>query len=399
MFYQLNLDQWEEYRRGWPITKIFRKEGYSVGIMTGQDKLTITNTPTEIQKVIIDILTLREKDLMKKYNLKPGKRQWTQEKAIKDLKEFGITRTMTKAEIRRKTQKNIVPILYRPYDKRYTFFTGNCSGFHERPRAKIMKHMINGKNIAIIVSRNTRPAPWRDIQVTEDIIELGVMATRPGNNAPIFPLFLYEETESGCIRKENLSLNFKEFIEKKYYSKKGLTAEDILYYIYAILHSKVYRTRYEDFLKINFPRIPFPKEIKLFFDLKNIGKELINVQLMKSKKLEKHDVKLMGKGINVVSKIEKIIYMPNKGIRINDKQYFDGIHEEVYNFFIGGYRVVRKWLQNHRGKVLTEEDVLILGKIVKAIQETIRLMDVIDRTIQEYQGWPEAFQSDKIYFC
>ena len=120
---------------------------------------------------------------------------------------------------------------------------------------------------------------------------------------------------------------------------------------------------------------------------------------MKSKKLENHDVKLIGNRLNVVPKIEKIIYVPDKRIKINSNQYFDGIPEEVYNFFIGGYQVIRKWLHNHKGKVLTEVDVTKLGRIVKAIQETIRLMDEIDETILEYQGWVEAFRSSSSQLC
>jgi len=394
MFYHLDMNRWEEYVSGWKITDIFPL--YSVGIMTGQDQLTIRDTPEKVKEIVEDLVLLSEDHFRKKHKLMKDKRQWALKKSVNDLREHGLNKNMTKIELRNQIEKSVVSILYRPFDKRYTFYTGRSRGFHERPRGKVMKHMIDGDNLGLIVSRNSRPAPWRDIQITENIIELGIMATRPGNNAPIFPLFLYKETKNGVKRRTNFSNKFKIFIKEKFHTNNMLSAKDIFYYVYAILHSEEYRKRYENFLKIDFPRIPFPKKLELFYELKVIGNELIDLHLMKSERLNDHNVRLRGKSILNYTVIKRVQYTSDNRIRINEKQYFKGIPKEVYGFYIGGYQVCRKWLKNRKKKKLTKKDVHFFGKIVKAIQETIILMEDIDTKINEYCGWPKAFFSPSL---
>ncbi|GAF89203.1 unnamed protein product, partial [marine sediment metagenome] len=322
-----------EYKSGWKITDIFPI--HSVGIMTGQDKLTIQDTPQKVAEIVEDLILLPEAHFRKKHNLVKDKRQWALKKAVYDLKDHGLNRNMTKSELQHQIARNVVSILYRPFDKRYTFYTGKSRGFHERPRGKAMKHMIKGDNLGLIISRNSRPAPWRDIQITEEIIELGVMATRPGNNAPIFPLFLFKETKNGFIRKVNFSKEFKRFIEEKFSANNKPSAKDIVFYIYAMLHSKEYRKRYENFLKIDFPRIPFSRRSDLFYELREIGRELIDLHLMKSERLSEHNVRLLGNGNDTCITIKRLHYTSNNRIRINEKQYFEGVPRKVYEFYIG----------------------------------------------------------------
>ncbi|MFX0085221.1 MAG: type ISP restriction/modification enzyme, partial [Candidatus Hodarchaeota archaeon] len=235
MFYQLNMDPWNEYCKGWSITQIFSQ--YSVGIMTGLDKLTIQNSPNEIQEVVKDFILLTEYELRKKYRLPDDRRQWSYKKAKKDLIACGLSTNLDREQLINRIKKKIVPILYRPFDRRFTFYTGRSRGFHERPRGNIMKHMLRGENLGLIVSRNSKPNPWRDVQITEDIIELGVMASKPGNNAPLFPLYLYKLNDSKLKRTENFTKEFKKFIQIKLSSFNYLSSEKILYYIYAVLHS------------------------------------------------------------------------------------------------------------------------------------------------------------------
>ncbi|UCE12718.1 MAG: N-6 DNA methylase [Candidatus Heimdallarchaeota archaeon] len=390
MFYQLNMNQWKEYRNGWIITNIFREGNYSVGIMTGQDRLAIKYSPEEIQEAIIDLVTLSESDLRRIHSLPEGKRQWTREKAIDDLEEFGVTENMDKREIRRKVKSNLVPILYRPFDTRYTFYTGKSCGFHERPRGKIMRHMTTGDNLGIIVSRNSRPAPWRDVQITKNIIELGVMATRPGNNAPIFPLFIYKVTKNGIKKESNFSDKFQVFLKKEYSSKKKPTSKDVLYYIYAILHSHNYRKRYEEFLKVDFPRIHFTSNIDLFYELKQLGKELIDLHLMRSTKTINFSIKLKVTDSTKPILISNLVYTNDGKLQLNKTHHFEGVPENVYNFYIGSYKVCQKWLKSRRNKVLTKKEISHFSKMVETIQETISIMNEIDNAIEEHGGWPSA---------
>ncbi len=391
MFYDLNMNRWSEYQSWWKITDIFSL--YSVGIMTGQDFLTIQDTPQKIGDIVEDFVLLSETDLRTKHDVKKDKRQWSFQKAKSDLLSCELTKSMSKRELKRKIQNHIVPILYRPFDKRYTFYTGFSRGFHERPRGKVMSHMILGKNLGLIVSRNSRPAPWRDIFVTENIIELGIMATRPGNNAPIFPLFLFEKIDGGYRKTTNFTENFKRSMNKSLKIEINSEAEKLMYYIIAVLHSGEYRKRYEDFLKIDFPRIPTTENTKLFNEMIRFGRELSELYLMKSKRLDKHDISLKSFKNNDSGIIRTLIHIDDNKLKINKDQYLDGISKKVYDFYIGGYRVCYKWLRDRRGKELATKDIQIFGKIVRVIQETIRIMEKIDTLIEEQGGWPNAFNS------
>jgi predicted helicase len=186
MYYHLSMKRWTEYNAGWSILDIFSL--HSVGIMTGQDRLTIKKSPKEVQEVVEDFLKLSESEFKLKHNINDQKRQWSYKKARKDLQKCELPSSNTRTFLPTINSK-IVPILYRPFDLRFTFYTGRSRGFHERPRGDVMEHMLLGQNLGLIVSRNSKPSSWRDVQITENIIELGVMATRPGNNAPLFPLF------------------------------------------------------------------------------------------------------------------------------------------------------------------------------------------------------------------
>ncbi|MHA2292111.1 MAG: type ISP restriction/modification enzyme [Candidatus Hodarchaeales archaeon] len=388
-FYDLNMNYWKEYKSGWKITDIFSQ--YSVGIMTGLDKLTIQNSPKALHNIVRDFLLLSEDEMRAKYAIPEGKRQWAFQKAKTDILNQGINLKLPKNELETQINRRIVPILYRPFDTRFTFYTGMSRGFHERPRGEIMDHMLYEGNLGLIVSRNSKPAPWRDIQITQGLIELGVMATRPGNNAPIFPLFCFEKDNGHVKRRVNFTDDFQAFIKEKFSSYQQENALGIVYYIYAILHSKEYRKRYENFLKIDFPKIPFTLEMDLFVKLTNIGKELVQLHLMKSEQEVKNSVILRGRrdGASVI--IRKISYTSENVLKINDEQYFDGISREIYDFYIGSYRVCRKWLSSQKGRVLSETEIQQFYNIVNVIIETIKTIKKIDSTISEYGDWSTVF--------
>ena len=153
---------------------------------------------------------------------------------------------------------------------------------------------------------------------------------------------------------------------------------DILDYIYAVLHSPAYREKYKEFLKIDFPRVPFTKDYKIFKKLSEIGKGLIDIHLLKSSLLDKTSSRFKGEGeLNLV---KKIVYSPKeKRVFINEKQYFENIEPEVWNYFIGGYQVLNKWLKDRKGKYLNDEEVKNYIKIIEAIKNTIKIQKEIDR--------------------
>lgn len=196
----------------------------------------------------------------------------------------------------------------------------------------------------------------------------------------------------GKQRHPNFSHTFLESLTTKLgLDKHDLSPEEILEYCYAIFHSGTYRTRYAEFLKIDFPRLPLTSNRVLFPTLVSLGSELIALHLMESPRLDKHLTKFVGKGS---SEIVKVRY-EDQTVWINPSQSFYGIPENVWSFHIGAYQVCEKWLKDRKGRSLSEDEVNHYHKIVVAISETIRLMAEIDKVIDAHGGWPGAFTTSK----
>jgi predicted helicase len=159
--------------------------------------------------------------------------------------------------------------------------------------------------------------------------------------------------------------------------------EDIFNYAYAVFHSPTYRSRYAEFLKIDFPRLPLTSDKGLFRALVAKGAELVSLHLMESPKLNNLITKYPVVGPN---QVETVRYdEANQRVYINKSQYFAGISPEVWNFHIGGYQVCQKWLKARKGRTLSYDDLTHYQKIIVALKETIRLMEEIDALIP---GWP-----------
>jgi predicted helicase len=222
--------------------------------------------------------------------------------------------------------------------------------------------------------------------------------------ASVFPLYLYRATTTpemelgdSADSRPNLGPAFLKALTEKLKLQqagphglpKGITPEDIFHYAYAVFHSLTYRTRYAEFLKIDFPRLPLTSDLNLFRDLAAKGAELVALHLLESPKLEDFLTDWPVKGDNVV---EKVQYTDNdKRVWINRTQYFGGVPKAVWEFHIGGYQVCQKWLKDRKGRKLTYEDTQHYQKIVVALNETIRLIRDIDEMIRQHGDWPTAF--------
>ena len=227
-------------------------------------------------------------------------------------------------------------IAYRPFDFRFTYYTGKTRGFIGTPGRKIGVQFAK-PNYGLILSRTVYgEADWQDVQVTDCIVEFGIMATRVGNTAPVFPLYLYAEaTKQGDLietgsakRKPNLNgeivaeiaarLNLA-FIadheDKTLSDHSRFSPLDLLDYIYAMLHSPTYRSTYREFLKIKFPRIPFPTNADNFWQLVQLGSDLRNLHLLKQT-LVKPITTYPVSGNNTV---EKVLYVDDR-VYINKEQ-------------------------------------------------------------------------------
>lgn len=202
----------------------------------------------------------------------------------------------------------------------------------------------------------------------------------------LFPLYLYQKTDKTDLfsdhesgeKKPNIKPELFEELKTKY--KKEITPEEIFYYIYAILYSNTYRTKYAEFLRIDFPRIPFTSNYKLFIILGKLGKQLADLHLLKSDGLNKPISKFLGKGDNKVTQRPK--YEDEK-VFINGSQYFNHVKEEVWSYQIGGYQVCDKWLKDRKDRELSLDEIETYCKIVTALSKTIDLQKEID---ENYEG-------------
>ena len=362
-----------EYEIGWEIIEIFQKD--SVGIVTGRDKLTLRWTSEKLRETIADFVSLTVEDARQKYTLGKDSRDWKVHLAQADLRNHPDT------------EKHIEPIHYRPFDTRWTYYTGQSRGFHCMPRPAIMQHLLTGENLALCTHRIIRSATtWQHILVTDRITDGNCVSNRDGPTH-VFPLYLYPNPEELGLSTER-SLNFKpafltalsETLElpqtAPFNLPEGISPEEILAYIYAILYSPTYRQRYYDFLKYDFPRIPLPQDIEHFRTLAMLGQRLIDWHLLKDVQIPAlHRFEGEGDGV-----IEKARYRDGR-VWINPTQYFTDVPEEVWEYEIGAYQVCEKWLKDRRGEVLRHEEVRQYRAILVAIAETLAVTAEIDTVL------------------
>ena len=204
----------------------------------------------------------------------------------------------------------------------------------------------------------------------------------------VFPLYAYLSQEKndlfhtgGEVKEPNIKPDIFKTFAKAY--KKGVSPEQIFYYVYGTLYSKTYRTKYAEFLKIDFPRVPFTKDYKLFKQMSDYGNRLVDLHLLKSPDLNSPISRFQGKGEN---RVEKPRYDDKaENIYINKTQYFEGITQHVWTYQIGGYQVCVKWLKDRKGRTLSLDEIQIYCKIVTAIWKTIEIQKSIDKIYDELE--------------
>jgi len=276
----------------------------------------------------------------------------------------------------------------------------------DRPRRELIDHVFKKKNLCLLSSRQQGTIGYQHCWVANIPANDCVVSTGSREANQVFPLYLYvsdiskntlfEDVAKGS--NPNLSLKFiEDFAAKlkmpfipdgKGDRKKTFGPEDIFNYMYAVLHSPTYRSRYAEFLKMDFPRLPLTSNPELFHNLCALGDELAALHLM-----EKHGKKITGYPVAGDNAVETVRYTEpqndTKGrVWINTTQYFEGVPKEVWEFHVGGYQVCNKWLKDRKGRKLTYDDLTHYQQIVSALAETIKLMENIDTTITASGGWP-----------
>jgi predicted helicase len=370
-----------EYLQGWRIPDIFPV--HSVGIVTARDALTIHRTPDAVWRTVCELVALEPEAARERFRLGKDVRDWSVARAQQDLREAGVPNESAKA--------CIVPILYRPFDVRYTFYTGRSRGFHCMPRPEVMRHLLAGENVALITLRQqSRDAEWRNVGITNTLAESSVISNYTREIGYVFPLYRYPDTkgeqealmpEAG--RTANLSAAFLEALAGVV--GHAPAPEAVLGYLYAVLHSPTYRARYAEFLKRDFPRVPLPPDKATFDALARLGGALIDLHLLRDPALNTPSCKYPVAGDH---RVERVAYDPSaQRVWINGAQYFEPVPPEVWAYRVGGYQVCPKWLDDRKGTVLSLDERLTYQKMVTALKRTLALQAQIDALACAAWGW------------
>ncbi len=354
-----------EYDTFYSIADIFKI--YSLPLMTGNDKISVH----------FDIKTL-EKNL-NTFTEKNVEQIKTEFKIDKDSSNWTVSKAKTDVDITKSNKIYFRNILYRPFDERVTFYNGNNNGFHSRPQYKVCKNMLF-ENIGLLLPRQISKSEFRHVFCTRLIPDINTISTATKEANQLFPLYLYPDAklinnQEKVSKEENFTSDFRNYIDKLYGKVK--TPEQILGYIYAVLHSETYRTKYIEFLSDKFARIPFTKDKKQFDKLSKLGFELIEAHLLE-REIDTVLGDFMGRGNNI---IDSVFYSQKQKIgriQINKTQYFNNVPLDVWEFLIGGFAPIKKFLNERKNRELFIEDVEKITKIINIISFSIIQIKKID---------------------
>lgn len=382
-----DFDVQEVYDKGFKLNEFFTLN--NVGIVTARDNFTIHKSEQDLIATIEDFLSLEDEAARIKYELGKDVRDWQVNFAKKDLQE------------NYPNKGKITKVSYRPFDIRYTFYTGKTKGFHCYPRNEIMQNFTSNDNYGIVFKLGNSEENSVPVMITTNIIDFRSWS-RPGMQGGdyVAPLYINHKSSNqkslidSEVRTPNLNIEIAEKIAKGigakyipdleerdyaqppegYDPQLEISPLSILDYIYAVLHCPSYREKYKEFIKIDFPRVPYPKDRATFWNLVELGSELRQIHLLESDVVEKYITQYPEDGDNIVT---KPVYK-NGNVYINETQYFANVPEVAWNFYIGGYQPSQKWLKDRKERELGFEDILHYQKIIVALSETDRIMKEID---------------------
>ena len=350
----------------------------SVGIVTSRDDFVIDFDKKDLENKILQFRNPSTPDsiIARAFNLK-------------DKKNWLLSKVRSNFAKESNWKDYFHYITYRPFDIRTICYYEEMI---ERSRSNVMRHMLKKENLGLTIGRQGHvvgsSSLWNLVYVTEKIVDLNLYYR---GGAILFPLYLFPDEEKNnptrggslmmlfapkaqyLTRTPNIDPKIYEKLENTYDTKP--IPEEILYYIYGIFHSNTYRSKYAEFLKIDFPRVPFTTGYKVFKKAAACGKQLADLHLLKSDALNKPVSKYHGSGEN--DRIEKIKYVQKKNrVYIHNDKYFDRITPELWNYHIGGYQVLHKFLKDRRGRLM--DDPRHYSRVVTAISKTIALQEKID---------------------
>ena len=388
-----------EYDKGYSVKDMFRIS--STGICSQRDSVVIHKTKESVKEIIKDFCNLSKEENIKKYKIEKDGRDWQIQLAIDSVKKSELNKNGV-----------IIQINYRPFDFYWTYYNEEAKGFMAYPRTEVMQHFLpsiarakpeaiqnidchaskearNDNNIGLVINRSVALDKYQHAFITNKITDLHIMETANAS-AYVFPLYIYdtanvrkilreENEEVGGMfedikhfendnRIENFTPKFRQFINEKYGEIKP---EEILGYIYAVLFHKEYRKKYFDFLKIDFPKIPFVDRKEDFLKFAKLGEKLYNLHLGDLKIQKEVGEPMFKDNQNKNEKIAKAIYNEkDKNLFVNESLYFKNVDKEVWEYKIGGYQVLDKYLKSHKNENIDYE---YFENVIKILASSIEI--------------------------
>lgn len=333
----------------------------SVGAVTGKDVVNISFSKAEMQVKLEKLRELPDAEARQYFGLKAtDARDWKLPTARADLLDNEITGVFTETN-------------YRPFDKRHTFYTGNSRGMYASPQRRIMRHMLATENFSLNLPRHKK-------KFSGGLVVSGISGHKSFDAYDInsiFPLYLYpDEQDLDQSRRVNFDPKLYKKLKKLAKHPTHGTPDEVQVfdYIYGVLHCPAYRDTYREFLKIDFPRIPWPATPDAFWDISEKGNQLRRLHLMEPAAIGDTPYPFKGDGDGVV---DKPAYKDGK-VWINADQYFEAVPEVSWGFYIGGYQPAQKWLKDRKGRQLSFDDIRHYQRIIKILSETDRIMQTIE---------------------
>lgn len=362
-YYFFKPKDWEaksEYEKGVSLTALFPER--NSGIQTKRDKLNVAFSQDDIEARLHDLTFMEIEDFRAKYGLPEDGRDWSI--------------AMAKADVQA-NPPTVLKYNYRPFDTRFTPYNGNSKGIQAYPRTKTSNQLLDGENIALCVCRQLSIDNYAHVFCTDLITDLNSVSINSKEQTYFCPLYLYpDEQDLDKTRRVNFDHKLYKKLQKMAdHPDHGKPDEvQVFDYIYGVLHCPAYRETYAEFLKIDFPRIPWPTAPDEFWDVSTKGAELRKLHLMEPTSIGATTYPFTGEGDNEVGKPR----FEDGHVWINDSQYFAAVPPVSWDFYIGGYQPAQKWLKDRKGRSLSFEDVKHYQRILKILSETDRVM----RTIQ-----------------
>lgn len=377
LFKKVDADLRKAYDKGFSVDKLFKLG--AVGIITARDGLTLDFDKKQLYHRIDDFRSLNEEVARQKYGLGKDVRDWKVSWAQNDINQNAVQNGMLQAE-------KFIPIMYRIFDIRYMLYTGTSRGLVCYPRTEVTEQFLLGDNLGFATGR-TNKSPSCDHFFAVNMMAEVKCAERTTGSI-IYPLYVYSRVAGKLVKDINMDkeviaefskaigLEFTPFSEYDD-GKHSFGEKDIFYYMYAILYSEQYRSKYYEFLKAEYPKVPYPSGIRMFAKLRTIGQKLVNAHTMQDILPSTHGTAFVSEGGNTVEKLT----FKGRNLYINKKSYFSNISDAEWEYVIGGYQVMQRWYKDRKNRTLSNHEISTFLQIIEIIRLTRELQEQIDKIV------------------